>query len=72
LFKIGYYNKLPEDERNPKPKAEEFDMDKSREFKIDKSQLFKALMKDVRPKSAQQSTELLEGDNPVEKVKSAV
>jgi len=58
LFKIGYYNKQPEDERNPKPKAED------KEFKIDKSQLFKALMKDVRPKSAQQSTEMLEGDNP--------
>ena len=43
LFKIGYYGKMPIDERDPKSVAK---------FNIDKNQLFEALLKDIRPKSA--------------------
>ena len=57
LFKIGYYGKMPVDERDPKSVAK---------FNIDKNQLFEALLKDIRPKSAQQSTERLEDVNPAE------
>ena len=52
---------MPLDERDPKSVAAA--------FKIEKSQLFEALMKDIRPRSAQQNTERLEA-NPEEKIKS--